>query len=92
MSSRGRMPTWSGGQEAHGTVRRYVLAALRARLRGSWAGVPRGAGLSLVDPARLGLTGKGDDAADWTPTGRRLMTNCSRRSAQCAAHPWTPAT
>ena len=40
------------------------LLAACARLRDGGAG----AGLSLVDPARLGLTGKGDDAADWTPT------------------------
>ena len=35
-----------------------------ARLRGAV-----GAGLSQVHPATLGLTGKGHDAADWTPSG-----------------------
>ena len=40
-----------------------LLAAV-ARLRG---GV--GAGLSQIHPSTLGLTGKGADAADWTPSG-----------------------
>ena len=44
------------------------LLAACARLRDGGAG----AGLSLVDPARLGLTGTGDDAADWTPTDDAL--------------------
>ena len=37
------------------------------RLRGGM-----GAGLSQIVPGRLGLTGKGDGAADWTPTGDPL--------------------
>ena len=56
-----------------------VLAAC-ARLRDGGAG----AGLSLVDPARLGLTGKGDDAADWTPKEDAFDELFS------AIRPWTP--
>ncbi len=50
-----------------------------ARLRG---GVD--AGLSLIDPAALGLTGKGDGAADWTPTDDALDELFD------AIRPWTP--
>ena len=50
-----------------------------ARLRG---GVD--AGLSLIDPAALGLTGKGDGAADWTPTDDALD------ELFAAIRPWTP--
>ena len=56
------------------------LLAACARLRDGGAG----AGLSLVDPARLGLTGKGDDAADWTPTDDPLD------ELFAAVHPWAP--
>ena len=56
------------------------LLAACARLRDGGAG----AGLSLVDPARLGLTGKGDDAADWTPTDDAFDELFS------AIRPWTP--
>ena len=55
-----------------------LLAAL-CRLRGGEA-----TGLSLVEPARLGLTGQGDDAADWTPT------NDAFDELFAAVHPWTP--
>ena len=55
-----------------------LLAAL-CRLRGGEA-----TGLSLVDPARLGLTGKGDDAADWTPTDDALDELFD------AIRPWSP--
>ena len=50
-----------------------------ARLRG---GV--GAGLSLIYPGALGLTTKGDDAADWTPKGDAFDDLFS------AIRPWTP--
>ena len=50
-----------------------------ARLRG---GVD--AGLSIIDTAALGLTGKGDGAADWTPTEDALDELFS------AIRPWTP--
>ena len=56
------------------------LLAACARLRDGGAG----AGLSLVDPARLGLTGKGDDAADWTPTDDALDELFD------AIRPWSP--
>ena len=56
------------------------LLAACARLRDGGAG----AGLSLVDPARLGLTGTGDDAADWTPKDDALDDLFS------AIRPWTP--
>ena len=56
------------------------LLAACARLRDGGAG----AGLSLVDPARLGLTGKGDDAADWTPTDDALDELFD------AVRPWSP--
>ena len=56
------------------------LLAACARLRDGGAG----AGLSLVDPARLGLTGKGDDAADWTPKEDAFDELFS------AIRPWTP--
>ena len=55
-----------------------LLAAL-ARLRG---GV--GDGLSRVDPAALGLTGTGDDAADWTPT------DDAEDEVFFAMRPWVP--
>ena len=56
------------------------LLAACARLRDGGAG----AGLSLVDPARLGLTGTGDDAADWTPKDDAFDDLFS------AIRPWTP--
>ena len=56
------------------------LLAACARLRDGGAG----AGLSLVDPARLGLTGTGDDAADWTPTDDALDDLFD------AIRPWSP--
>ena len=56
------------------------LLAACARLRDGGAG----AGLSLVDPARLGLTGTGDDAADWTPTDDALDELFD------AIRPWSP--
>ena len=56
------------------------LLAACARLRDGGVG----AGLSLVDPARLGLTGKGDDAADWTPTDDALDELFD------AVRPWSP--
>ena len=56
------------------------LLAACARLRDGGAG----AGLSLVDPARLGLTTKGDDAADWTPKDDAFDDLFS------AIRPWTP--
>ena len=55
-----------------------LLTAL-ARLRG---GV--GDGLSRVDPAALGLTGTGDDAADWTPT------DDAEDEVFFAMRPWVP--
>ena len=48
------------------------------RLRGS------ATGLSRVDPGALGLTGQGDDAADWTPTDDALD------ELFAAIQPWTP--
>ena len=54
-----------------------VLEALY-RLRGS------ATGLSRVDPGALGLTGQGDDAADWTPTDDALD------ELFAAIQPWTP--
>ena len=54
-----------------------VLEALY-RLRGS------ATGLSRVDPEALGLTGQGDDAADWTPTDDALD------ELFAAIQPWTP--
>ena len=50
-----------------------------SRLRG---GI--GAGLSLVHPEDLGLTGKGDGAADWTPTDDAFD------ELFAATRPWTP--
>ena len=50
------------------------------RLRG---GV--GAGLSLIYPGALGLTGKGDGAADWTPTDDAFD------ELFAAIRPWAPA-
>ena len=49
------------------------------RLRGGM-----GAGLSLVDTVALGLTGKGDGAADWTPTDDAFD------ELFAAIRPWTP--
>ena len=49
------------------------------RLRGGM-----GAGLSLVDRGALGLTGKGDGAADWTPTDDAFD------ELFAAIQPWTP--
>ena len=74
MSSRGRMPTWSATSTWTGCWRRVL---------GSGDG-GAGAGLSLVDPARLGLTGKGDDAAEWTPTDDALDELFD------AIRPWSP--
>ena len=49
------------------------------RLRGGM-----GAGLSLVDPGVLGLTGQGDDADDWTPK------DDAEDEVFFAMRPWSP--
>ena len=69
---------WPDADVVGATHMDRLLAAL-ARLRG---GV--GAGLSRIDPRALGLTKKGDDAADWTPKEDAFDELFS------AIRPWTP--